>query len=196
MCRTRHPRNIRNKRHDIFLKFHFSQRMLNPFRLPALARAISNWNAEHASSATNAVQRPAYLDHVTDRFMNLNRQNYTPNSALTYKSRLRSALEDFKRYVENPMSFRPSVQSRAGAVRGKASRSTTELSGNAKATPSASGTLGVLPAPVVTKDLLPIPIRADLTVYVQGLPFDLTLAEARKIGAVIAAMAAVEDKKV
>jgi hypothetical protein len=38
---------------------------------------------------------------------------------------------------------------------------------------------------------LPIPLRADLTVHVQGLPFE-TPAEAKKIAAVIQAMAMVE----
>jgi len=35
---------------------------------------------------------------------------------------------------------------------------------------------------------VPIPIRPDLTIYIQGLPFDLTELEARKLGAVIMAL--------
>jgi hypothetical protein len=41
----------------------------------------------------------------------------------------------------------------------------------------------------MASSILPVPIRADLTVYVQGLPFDLTEAEAKKIATVIQAMA-------
>ncbi len=37
--------------------------------------------------------------------------------------------------------------------------------------------------------ILPIPIRPDVTVFVQGLPYDLTEAEANKIANVIRAMA-------
>ncbi len=37
--------------------------------------------------------------------------------------------------------------------------------------------------------IIPIPLRADLTIYVQGLPLDLTPAEAAKIGRVITALA-------
>jgi hypothetical protein len=36
---------------------------------------------------------------------------------------------------------------------------------------------------------VPIPIRADLTILVHGLPFDLTESEARKISNVVLAMA-------
>ena len=38
-------------------------------------------------------------------------------------------------------------------------------------------------------DIIPIPLRTDLTVYIQGLPLDLSEAEARKISAVIMAFA-------
>ncbi len=38
-------------------------------------------------------------------------------------------------------------------------------------------------------DIVPIPLREDLTVYIQGLPLDLSQAEARKISAVVMAMA-------
>jgi hypothetical protein len=48
------------------------------------------------------------------------------------------------------------------------------------------------PARRSRRDVLPIPIRADLTVRVHGLPFDLTQAEARKVAAVIQAMAVPE----
>jgi hypothetical protein len=41
----------------------------------------------------------------------------------------------------------------------------------------------------LSNSILPIPIRADTTVFVQGLPFDLTEAEAAKIANVIRAMA-------
>lgn len=43
-------------------------------------------------------------------------------------------------------------------------------------------------APFLDHTILPIPLRADLTIYVQGLPVDLTAREARKIGAVILAL--------
>jgi hypothetical protein len=41
----------------------------------------------------------------------------------------------------------------------------------------------------MASSILPIPIRADLTIYIQGLPYDLTPTEAKKIASVIQAMA-------
>lgn len=41
----------------------------------------------------------------------------------------------------------------------------------------------------MASSILPIPIRADLIIHIQGLPFDLTEAEAKKIACVIQAMA-------
>jgi hypothetical protein len=41
---------------------------------------------------------------------------------------------------------------------------------------------------MAASNILPIAIRADLTIYIQGLPFDLSEAEARKIAAVVTAM--------
>jgi hypothetical protein len=40
--------------------------------------------------------------------------------------------------------------------------------------------------------VLPIPIRENLIIQIQGLPFDLTPAEANKIANVVRAMAASE----
>jgi hypothetical protein len=45
-----------------------------------------------------------------------------------------------------------------------------------------------VPIPAAAGLIVPIPIRPDLTVHVQGIPFDLTEAEARKIAAVVTAM--------
>src|SRR5690606_21537934 len=46
------------------------------------------------------------LDEVMRRFANLHGQGYTADSLRTYKSRTKSAIEDFLRYVENPMAFK------------------------------------------------------------------------------------------
>lgn len=43
--------------------------------------------------------------------------------------------------------------------------------------------------------MLNIPLREDLIVRIHGLPFDITLAEAKKIAAVITAYADEEPEK-
>jgi hypothetical protein len=129
------------------------------------------------------------LDHVMSRFMNLQGQGYTPDSLGAYKSRVKSALDDFASYVENPLAFKPNVQTRERKpAQNKSSASMTRntpdspvLDVSRPSTPAVSGPMA--------SSILPIPIRVDLTIYIQGLPFDLTEAEAKKIASVIQAMA-------
>jgi hypothetical protein len=124
------------------------------------------------------------IEDVVSRFGHLHGKKYTPQSLVTYKSRLRSALKDFESYLSNPLAFRPSVQSR--------DRATSKMARNGSEPVRSEGRSEVprsTPAPMAAANILPIPLRADLTVYVQGLPFDLTEAEARKIAAVVTAMA-------
>ena len=52
------------------------------------------------------------VDDLMRRFGYKEGKNYTPGSLQTYASRLRSALDDFKVYVDEPMNFRPGVQPR------------------------------------------------------------------------------------
>lgn len=127
------------------------------------------------------------LDEVMLRFQNLEGKKYTPGSLNTYKSRVRAALDDFESYLKNPMGFRPNLQTRER----RSKNTTAESSGTMT---DAGGARNVQPSRPVTSSpasstILPIPIRPDLTVHIQGLPFDLTEAEARKISNVVLAMA-------
>lgn len=123
------------------------------------------------------------LDEIVARFGNLHGKNYTPQSLMTYKGRVRSALKDFESYLANPLAFRPSVQSRE---RPKMRTMNEAIEKNVE---SRSEPIRPATPLMATPNILPIPLRADLTVFVQGLPFDLTEAEARKIAAVVTAMA-------
>ena len=125
------------------------------------------------------------LDEVMKRFSNLQGKDLTPESLRTYKSRLKSAVADFASYVENPLAFRPTVQNREKKT---ATRKDPVEQRQANAEPSRQPQPS-LPAGPMSGSIIPIPIRADLIVYIQGLPFDLTTGEARKIAGVITAMA-------
>ena len=129
------------------------------------------------------------LDHVMSRFMNLQGQGYTPDSLGAYKSRVKSALDDFASYVENPLAFKPNVQTRErrpalNKPPSSAARNAPDSQVSDVSRPSAPAVSGPMASSIV-----PIPIRADLTIHIQGLPFDLTEAEAKKIAGVIQAMA-------
>jgi len=53
--------------------------------------------------------------------------------------------------------------------------------------------VGSVATPSAGSGIVPIPIRAVLTVHIQGLPFDLSHREAKKIANVILAMAMTDD---
>lgn len=122
------------------------------------------------------------LDEVTRRFANLHGQGYTADSLRTYKSRAKSSIDDFLRYVENPLAFKV-----GGAKRPPRAKSIKDNPSDI-AQIQLPGGQPVTTTPSASSGIVPIPLRADLTVYVQGLPFDLTAREAKKIANVILAM--------
>jgi hypothetical protein len=129
------------------------------------------------------------LDDIMSRFGHLQGKDYTPESLRTYKSRVKSALDDFASYVENPLAFKTNVQGRE-----RRANPGRDVPNGSKGAPQKSVTDSPRPSTAavagpMANSILPIPIRADLIVHVQGLPFDLTPAEAKKIASVIQAMA-------
>jgi hypothetical protein len=127
------------------------------------------------------------LDDVVRRFANLHGQGYTADSLRTYKSRTKSSIDDFLRYVENPLGFKvggPRRERRPKGPRPNAEQQETAVS--AAMLSPANHPAGV---PVASSGIVPVPIRSDLIVYIQGLPFDLTSREAKKIANVVLAMA-------
>lgn len=116
------------------------------------------------------------LDDVMRRFTNLEGKGYTPGSLTTYLSRLRSALDDFRIYLDKPLNFRPGVQSRE--------RRKPDVRKEAPSTASS----GQERASIPVANALTIPIRPDTTVVVQGLPYDLSETEAAKIANIVRAM--------
>jgi len=125
------------------------------------------------------------LEQVMSRFGNLKGKNYTPDSLRTYQSRLGKALEDFQAYVDNPMAFKPSgTQRRVNAPPKEGSKATSPVARPASPTQTAP-----VSAPLPSANILPIQIRQDLTIHIQGIPFDLTKAEAQRVANVILALA-------
>ena len=129
------------------------------------------------------------LDDVMSRFGHLQGKEYTPQSLVTYKSRVKSALDDFASYVDNPLAFKPSLQGRERKpASGKTAPSATRNDSGGPGSEVPRHSTPAMARPMAN-NILPIPIRADLTIHIQGLPFDLTEAEAKKIAGVIQAMA-------
>jgi hypothetical protein len=130
------------------------------------------------------------LDEVMLRFANLHGQEYTADSLRTYKSRTKSSIDDFLRYVDNPMAFKvggPKRQPKAKPSNGGTFKNAVPSD------PTGAASSSIAQTPSAGSDILPVAIRPDVVVHVQGLPFDLTPREARKISNVILAMAMEED---
>jgi len=148
-------------------------------RKAAAGRVLGILSEEEANDVTKL-----NLDDVMARFLNLEGKSFTPASLTTYLSRLKSAVDDFSTYLENPLGFRPSVQSR--------DRRKPERKAESPAPTNIEQQPSVERHPVkapLSSSILPIPIRPDVTIFVQGLPYNLTEAEASKIANVIRAMA-------
>lgn len=127
------------------------------------------------------------VDEVMSRFENLHGKNYSPGSLKTYHSRIKSTLEDFRAYLESPMNFKTSSSKRGSRNTGPKEAKKPTVANEPTETQS-SQPFKSSPAPA-SAGVIPIPIRADLTVHVQGIPFDMSIAEARKIANVILALA-------
>ncbi len=124
------------------------------------------------------------VDHVMTRFHNLEGRKYTPASLATYRSRLISTLEDFRSYLENPISYRPNNQARS---KPKSENGKREAVKSAPSPTPQQPNAAVTPPP--SAGVIPIPIRANLVVQIHGIPFDLSRAEAQRVANVILALA-------
>lgn len=133
------------------------------------------------------------LDSVMRRFSKLEGSRYTPDSLQTYKSRVKSAIEDFTSYVADPLTFRPKGGTRERKVGNAATATKAEAKRDSQITATSQTQQATAPQPseplAVAATILNIPLRLDLTVKIQGLPFDLTELEARKIAGVVTALA-------
>ena len=128
------------------------------------------------------------IDKVFDRFQNIHHADYTPNSLKVYLSRSKTAVADFISYIDDPSSFKPSIQQRQSPKSKKADSLNTQ-----RKTPSPKNEVkdyGGADKHDETKHVtVPVPLRADLTVKISNLPADLTEQEADRLAAIVKAFA-------
>lgn len=120
-------------------------------------------------------------DDLLNRFQNLYALDYKTESLQVYRSRFKSAFEDFLRYTENPSSFKPTLNARTN--RPNAKNGSSRNAENNRIPPSAT------PPNRSGEVVFPIPLRQGLTVSLVNVPPDLTSKEAEKISAVVKALA-------
>lgn len=178
-----------NRSRDDFLRFldYLGDKGLIPLATASSRRATAGMVTAVLSEEEALDVTLLDLDDLMRRFDHLNPHQYGPSSLQTYKSRMKTALEDFRGYCENPLNFRPSGQRRAKLKAG------TEAPKKAARSKAASKAVAPPPSqPLPNISVLPIPLRAGLIVQIAGLPFDLTAVEATKIANIILAHTAVE----
>lgn len=142
------------------------------------------------------------VEAVSHRFANLQGSNFKPSSLQIYISRTKSAVQDFITYVDNPISFRPSINQR-GATGSPSPKKGSKKQSALKSEDSATNNNASEHQSTERKThghhansgnsvstlVFPIPIRPEVIVNVSNIPADLTEAEAAKIASVIKALA-------
>lgn len=127
------------------------------------------------------------IEIAAPKFANRNGGSYMPASLTTYRSRVATAIQEFTHYVNDPASYKPR------SLNGKLRKSEVKnrLVQPAKATSAISSfeTQGREAPPVAAGLSLPYPIRSDFLAQVV-IPRDLTMEEAKRLGAFLLTLAA------
>ena len=162
-----------------FLKEAAMAGLLNPATARS-RRTAAEQLLTQLNEAEEADLREVDVDELCSRFHKLQGSSIRPEALKIYNSRLKSALADYFRYLDNPDGFvsvggeNRQLRKRSEGARSEEERALEEIRLEVAKRPS---------------DILPIPIRSDTVVYVQNLPLDLSTEEARKIARVVQALA-------
>lgn len=169
-----------------FLKF-LRQGAVTGITSPATARS-RKLAAEHLLIQLKSHERLDLrlldVDELCSRFHKLQGSTIRPENIQVYKERLCSALKDFVSWTSDPAGFQ--------SVEGEKPEAVLVASRDTQGQAQAREELALNP-PRSPHDIFPIPIRDDLVVYLQNVPLDMTDAEARKIAAVVQALALPEE---
>lgn len=131
------------------------------------------------------------IDEVAMRFANKRGADFKPDSVKVYKSRVISAIEDFKKYRADPLNFKVGLTPKTTTA-GKGEKATpAKEAPQDTAAPQAHQPIEPFVSP--SEIVFPIPIRPNTIVRIVGLPSDLTPQEASRIANVIQALASVQE---
>jgi hypothetical protein len=125
------------------------------------------------------------VDELCSRFHKLQGSTIRPENLQLYNDRLSSGLKDFITWTSDPANFK--------SVEGEKPESVMVAARDTPGQAQAREELALNP-PRSPHDIFPVPLREDLVVYLQNIPLDMTMAEARKIAAVIQALALPEEE--
>lgn len=129
------------------------------------------------------------IDTVFDRYKNLSGQSLNPDSLKAYRSRLQKALEGFLSYKKDPEHWKPPI-----AKRSRSRKSPAEKAAANKADLNFEVANQTMPLQLESEKLddrlvYPFPLRAGVTVRIVGLPTDLKVLEAKRLGTFLLTLA-------
>lgn len=127
------------------------------------------------------------VDDAIQRFATKHGGRYSTESLQSYKSRVKTALEDFAAYKSDPVGFRPAGRSLSKPKTEKSKPTGIKLKRSPRPVSPMAPTASPPTSITAGGNVVPVPIREDVVVKVGNLPFDLTADEARKIANVILA---------
>lgn len=176
-----------------FIEYVAKKGLINP-------STASNWKSASARVASLLADedstdlRHLDIDSLFRRLANLEGKSMKPASMQVYKSRFRSAVGDFTRYIDNPMTYKPGTPQKITTAQkkpatNKKSAETVKLVESKVDQIKANSTPDETINQSIGSFMFPIPIRQDLVVHISNVPFDLTKLEAEKISSVIKALA-------
>jgi hypothetical protein len=132
------------------------------------------------------------MDVVATRFANLKGSKYPPATLKAYRGRTTKAVQDFLRYKENPAAFKVGAGTAKSKVKNADGDKKAKLV-DAVITPQNGGHVPNDTSRIVTLNI-PIALRSGCIMQMNGIPADLTKAEATKISNIVLAMAASENE--
>jgi len=133
------------------------------------------------------------IDQLFERFANLKATAVTSGSLKVYKSRFRGAFANFISWAEDPTNYKPLGRSNT-TKKANAAKKQKIVNVEQKST-----TENNIESPInrtVKSDtfILPIPISGGRIITVTNLPYELSIDDAKRISAMIQALA-INDKK-
>ena len=128
------------------------------------------------------------LDSAMTRFVNLQGKKYNTSSLNVYRSRTNAAIGDFRKWLDDPLSFKPQATKIEKKPQSKGTKAPKEAAAKGMQTDQQQPSTQSSPHQA-SANVFPIPIRENIVVRIHGLPFDLTASEAEKIANVVKAMA-------
>lgn len=165
---------------------------LNPNTAAALrsaSRELLGVEAEDGNFAGIEI-RSLDVDDLGRRFANLRASAYSPASLETYQSRFRRAVEMYKKFLENPATWRPDTRER-GSQRPKAQQSGDTARADRR---------GTEPAQTAGEErrdsnfiVYPFPIRKGVVASL-SLPAEMSTSEAKRLCSFIETLAIEEQR--